>query len=62
MHERTPLIASIFSDRSGVEVIGHLSGDDAQAFINVMYEVSIYTLTSEEWAYRLPLIPLCPVG
>ena len=39
--ERTPLITSIFSDRDEVEVVEHLAGDDAQAFIDVVYEVSI---------------------
>ena len=42
MDERTSLIKSIFSDRDEVEVVGHLAGDDAQAFINVVYEVSIH--------------------
>ena len=42
MDERTPLIASIFSNRDEVEVVGHLAGDDAQAFIDVVYEVSTH--------------------
>jgi len=48
MHECIPLMTSIFSDRNDVDVVGHLSGDDAQAFVDVIYEVSIHTLTSEE--------------
>jgi hypothetical protein len=37
--DRISLIISIFSDPNEVEVIGHLSGDDAQAFIDVIDEV-----------------------
>jgi hypothetical protein len=39
-HERISLIVSIFSDRNEIEMVGHLSGDDAQAFIDVIDEVS----------------------
>ncbi|KAF9645728.1 kinase-like protein [Thelephora ganbajun] len=37
--ERISLITSIFSDRDEVEVLRNLSGNDAQALINVMDEV-----------------------
>jgi hypothetical protein len=42
-HERISLIVSIFSDPNEVEVAGHLSGDDAQTFIDVIDEVSPHT-------------------
>ena len=42
--ERISLITAIFSDRNEVEVVGNLSGCDAQAFVDVINEVSIYTL------------------
>ena len=45
IHERTILIMSIFSDRNEVEVVGHLSGDDAQAFVDVIDVVSIQILS-----------------
>ena len=41
--ERIPLIESIVSDRDEAEMVGHLRGDDAQAFIDVIYEVSVDT-------------------
>ncbi|KAF9644747.1 kinase-like protein, partial [Thelephora ganbajun] len=36
--ERISLITSLFSDRDEVEMVGYLSGDDAQAFIDVIDE------------------------
>ncbi|KAF9644321.1 kinase-like protein [Thelephora ganbajun] len=36
---RTPLITTIFSDRDQIEMVEHLSGDDAQRFIDVTHEV-----------------------
>ena len=42
--ERIPLIKSIFSDRDEVVVFEYLSGDDAQAFFDVIGEVSIHIL------------------
>jgi len=48
-HECTSLVTSIFSDRDDVEAVGRLSGDDAQAFIEVIYEVGMRSITSEEW-------------
>ena len=44
--ERIPLIKSIFSDRDEVVVFEYLSGDDAQAFVNVIDEASIRILLS----------------
>ncbi|KAF9645422.1 kinase-like protein [Thelephora ganbajun] len=38
-NEHISLITSIFSNRNEVEVLGNLSGDDAQAFIDVIDEV-----------------------
>jgi len=45
-HERISLIISIFSDHNGVEVVGHLSGGDAQAFVDVIDEAGIQVLSS----------------
>jgi len=41
----TSLIVKIFSDRDEVEMVEQLSGDDAQAFIDAVSEVSLYNLT-----------------
>ena len=46
-HERIPLITAIFSDQNQVEMVGHLSGNDAQAFIDLMDEVSVCALPPE---------------
>ena len=43
MKERIDLITTIFSDRDKVEVFKYLSGNDAQAFVDVIDEVSTYT-------------------
>ena len=42
--ERVYLINSIFSDRDEFEVFEYLSGDDAQAFVDMINEVSIHNL------------------
>ena len=42
--ERISLIATIFSDHNQVQVVKHLSGHDAQIFIDTIDEVSLYTL------------------
>ena len=42
--ERVDLIKSIFSDRDEGAVFEHLSGDDAQIFVDVIDEASIRTL------------------
>jgi len=38
-HERTSLIATMFSKRDEVEATRHIGGDDAQIFIDMIYEV-----------------------
>lgn len=43
--ERTRLITTIFSDHNQVKMVEHLSGDDAQAFIDVIDEVSPHDST-----------------
>ena len=40
MPERITLITSVFSDRDEIDGAGHLSGDDAQTFIDAVNEVS----------------------
>ena len=54
IHKRIPLIESIFSDHDEVEVVGHLRGDDAQAFINVIDEASFHILSP-------PIESMCPL-
>jgi hypothetical protein len=39
-HEQISLITTIFSDRNQVNMVGHLSGGDAQTFIDTIDEVS----------------------
>ena len=46
-HERISLIPSIFSDNKEVEAVEHLSGSDAQAFIDLVDGVSACTLSPE---------------
>ena len=45
---RIRLITSIFSDRDEVEVVGRLSGDDAQTFIEAIDKVNSYTIPHSE--------------
>jgi len=45
MHERVSVIDTIFSDRGEVEAIGHLSGDDARSFIDIVCEVRLHVLS-----------------
>lgn len=40
-HERKSLVTEIFSDNNQVEVVGQLSWDDTQKFIDVIDEVTI---------------------
>ena len=42
---RIPLITAIFSDSNQINMVEHLSGDDAQTFIDVVDEVSPYDFT-----------------
>lgn len=44
-HKRRSLVMKIFSDRNQVEIVGHLSGDDAQKFIDVVDEVSFHIIS-----------------
>lgn len=46
-NERISLITDIFSDRSEIEAVRHLGGDDAQSFVDVMDEVSLSSFNSE---------------
>lgn len=52
-HERISLITEIFSDHNQVTIVGHLAGDDAQTFIDMVDEVSFCALTSTQG--QLPL-------
>ena len=45
--ERISLITDVFSDHDEIQAVGHLRGDDAQSFVNVIDEVFL-TLTSQE--------------
>ena len=47
-NERIDLIRSIFSNRGGVEALDHVSGTDAQAFVDVIDEASICIILSLE--------------
>ena len=47
VNERIPLITTIFSDSNQVEMVEHLSGDDAQNFINIIDEVSPHNFVSK---------------
>ena len=47
-HERVSLITCIFSDSNEVESVRLLSGDDAQAFIDVIDEVSVHTFLTPD--------------
>ena len=42
------MITMIFSDRDQVEMVKHLSGNDAQAFVNTIDEVRLYALPISE--------------
>ena len=52
--ERTSLLTSIFDDRNEAEAVGHLFGDDAQTFVNVINEVRIYTLLLRRTGWLTP--------
>ena len=45
-HERTSLIATMFSKRDEVEATRQIGGDDAQTFVNLIYEVRSHHLVS----------------
>ena len=44
-HERIFLIRTIFSNRDEVEVVRRLCGEDAQTFVDVVYEVCSYIIS-----------------
>ena len=44
-HERISLIGEIFSDPGLVEMVGQLSGNDAQSFIDTIDEVSSHAIS-----------------
>jgi len=44
MYESTSLITTIFLDRNQVEMVEHLSGDDAQTFIDTVDKVRFHAL------------------
>ena len=48
-HKRIPLVRAVFLDCEEVEIVGHLCGDDAQTFVDVIVQ-----LTNK---YNLVLIP-----
>ena len=60
--ERVGLIKSIFSDRDEVEVFKYLSGNDAQALVDVIDEASICILLLLEMSRSNPLNHLSAVG
>ena len=39
------LLVTIFSDDKQIEIVNHLSGDDAQKFIDTIIEVGLCTLS-----------------
>ena len=45
MNERVSLTTALFLDRNQVEVVESLSGEDAQAFIDVLDEASGHTIS-----------------
>ena len=45
MYERTSLITTIFLDRNQIEMVEHLSGDDAQTFVDTVDMVRLCTLS-----------------
>ena len=48
LDERISLITTIFSDSNQVEVVGQLSGDEAQSFIDIIDEVIFHTTSCSE--------------
>lgn len=44
-HERRSLVATIFSDHDQIKMVEHLSGDDAQNFIDVVDEASLHIIS-----------------
>ena len=44
VNERISLMVSVFSDHDEVEVVGRLSGEDAQTFVDLIAEVGTSAL------------------
>ena len=53
IHKRIPLIESMVSDRDEAETVGHLHGVDAQAFIDMIYEVSIHVVHLQRMSWSV---------
>jgi len=62
MDERVYLITTIFSDPGEVEVVGQLSGDGAQTFIDRIIEVSAHALLLPQQDGQLTSIKLLRSG
>jgi len=62
MYERTSLITRIFSDYDQVKMVGHLSGDDAQTFIDMIDEVSLCALLPPKLTLAQTSAPRRPVA
>ena len=54
-NKRIPLILAMFSDHHEIEIAGHLCRDDAQAFVNIIDEVSLHTRSPEKNESVFPL-------
>ena len=48
------MLISIFNDRNEAEAVGHLFGDDAQTFVNVIDEVRIHALLPRRTGWLTP--------
>jgi len=62
MEERIDMITSIFSDRDEVEAFRYLSGCDAQAFVDMIDEASIFVLLLLHVGRSVPTKSSVPVG
>lgn len=49
--ELVSLVEAIFPKGNSIDIVGSLTGGDAQAFIDAMDKVSSYSSTYEEWVY-----------
>ena len=56
------MIASIFSDRNEAQAFEYLSGCDAQAFVDIIYEASIFVLLLLHVGRSVPTKASVPVG
>jgi hypothetical protein len=64
MNERISLMMSIFSDHDEVEVVGRLSGEHAQTFVDLIAEVGTFTLSplGAGWLIITQAASSCPPG